>query len=217
MIKMSEFPGRMSDAELRACYTTPPGKVRRKSARDAALNKIVLSSMRDGVYYLKSLARGRNSDSELVSIAYSALLRAALRYDPKKLTPFMTFAKAFLRGTLFREWRRQNRANGRVDHLDKLVESAEPGAQLEEAPPRVPKELQTEPEFDEIHLREIWDKFEPYLSRLNRLERMVIEYRYMRGWKFSEMGRHFKRSKQNYQAIHHRAILKLRKALGVSC
>lgn len=218
-MKLSEFPSRLDDIEIK----TRAEIVQRYHAgkrRDKAVEEIVLASMRDAIYYLKAVSKGRSDDGELVSIAYAALFRAALRFDPSHGTRFMIFAKAFLRGALFREWKKQNRAGATVESIDRYADKIDEPEHFgnpdeHEFNVLIPKQLREEPDFDVVHLKEIWEKFKPYLNRLNPLEQQVIDLRYMHGLKFSEIAELLHHRKQNYQAIHQRAIKKLRLFAGI--
>jgi RNA polymerase sigma factor (sigma-70 family) len=212
-MKLSEFPSRLDGVQINARAETIQ-RYRAGKRREQALEEVVLSAMRDGVYYLKAFAKGRCDDGELVSIAYTALNRAAIRFDPKHGTAFMTFAKAFLRGALFREWKKQSRAPAGTDSIDRFDDRVD-DTDGESEDKIIPKSLQEEPDFDAVHLKELWKRFEPYLNRLSPLERQVIDLRYMRGLKFSEIAELLHHRKQNYQAIHQRAIRKLRLFIGV--
>lgn len=220
MITMNEFPPRLDEAEIKVRAEIIQ-KFKGGKKRDRALEELTLSAMRDAVYYLKAFSRGRNDDGELVSLAYAALYRASLRFQPDHGTTFMRFAKAFLRGALFREWRRASRGpktSETIDHYDDRMQSEEetgPWSEEADAAAVVPKSLQKETDFDQVHLKEIWERFEPYLRRLSPLEQLVIRYRYMHGLKFSEIAEILHHRKQNYQQLHQRALQKLRLFIGV--
>lgn len=198
-----------------------------KRAREKALEKLVLHSMREAFFYARRCCRSNLPADEIYSLCYSALCRAAGNFKPRRIR-FFAYAKVFIRGEISREWKKKslvknvpvekissteisfdlNRANDSV-LAKEHASHGNPGGQKDTE--LVPT---CEPEFSSIHARELWEVLEPLLeSKLTPSERTVIFMRYKQELNFREISVLLGTTKQWAQVLHAEALSKLREAM----
>jgi len=190
---------------------------------DAALEKLVLHTIKESVIYSRRVCRGRFEDGELMSICWDALRRAAKNFDPARQR-FFAYAKPYVRGAINREWASRDVVkNSSLHETEVELRPVKPTSldrpDGEYEPDQIPENLRFErlepdsvdPDFKGIDIREHWAVIAPLLAEcLSDRERMTIELHYMSGFTFTKIGSLLNRTKQGVQAIHVRALKKLR-------
>lgn len=195
---------------------------------------LVLHSMREAFFYARKCCRGGLPDDEIYSLAYSALMRATVPFRSGKRR-FFAYAKAAIRGEIFRVWRSKRLVKNTP--LEKMMPSVffEKGCfDLRDAPTREQREAQEEerdpinfkgpiasgktpshePALDEIFAAELGKILnEAALEKLSDKERQVIDLHYKKGLTFREIGETLGMLRKTASAAHQRALKKLRLAL----
>lgn len=175
---------------------------------EKAREMLVMSAMKEAVGYLRSRANRQLSDGELMSLAYRALNRSVLNFDPTRpgSTSFLKYSKPYLRGYLYSEWRKRDKVK---NHEPLPVEPDDDEEDIREQV-QLPAD---EPRFDLIHTHERWKLIEPMLGRLNVHEQEVVRLCYFLGKTLAEIAEDRGVKRQSIQATHARALLKLRRIL----
>lgn len=190
------------------------------------INKLVLHNLREAVPYTLRCCRNALSESEVLSVCYAALCKAAPNYRPGGPLRFFSYAKPYLRGELSRNWKTKDVVKSASLHESEapplmhstLNSGAEEGD--DDFHKKLEKPLQpdsVEPEFDLIDLREQMALLRPLLqSKLNERERTVITLVYESGFTLEQVSKLVvpSASRQAIQCTHQRALKKLRSALS---
>jgi RNA polymerase sigma factor (sigma-70 family) len=165
-------------------------KLERTHTYDDDINTLVLHNLREAVPYALFCCRCSLSEAEVLSLCYTALRKAAVRFKPGGIR-FFAYAKQDVRGEIARYWKSLKVVHNAKEHesepVDRINRNETYGDRGEERlieddseGPIEPDYV--EPEFDKIHLREQWEQLVPLLRDLNARERMVIMLHYESGF-----------------------------------
>lgn len=183
-----------------------------KQATDEAREQLVMRSMRDAFYYALSIVSDPSAynldETVIFSLCYSALDRAAKNFKIGFSTRFIRYAKPYIRGEIFKEWRDSTAVR------EFPVESAEDP--IEEPGTSGTKWVESENfDFDGLHIRELWKEIQPIIKTLTIQEQVVLELRYSGDLDFSSIGRLMSKpvSREVVRKNHARALKKIRSAL----
>ena len=190
MMYLEEFPDKMTSEQEAELVKVIFGKTSSESQKEAARNSLVLGTMREATVYAKHFGnRGGLSEGEVVSRAYEALTKAVRNFKTNQCR-FFAYAKPYVRGAVFHEYRvktilpKLRQIN--LDDPESRPECPETGAQVENH--RASEQIgSTEMDFEEMHWKLLWEKTEPLLSKLTQKEQSVIAD-FRAGLNFPEMG-----------------------------
>lgn len=168
---------------------------------------IILHTLVQSVNYMSnSRPRGpaNPSQAEKLSLCYAALSKSIRTFRPG-MKSFMAYSKPFLRGELCRFWREKNVVKDAFRHE----------TPTEDEFPKPLASEHVEPDFEEIHWRELWAQVEPVIRKtLKPIEIRVLEYRYKFSLTLEETGKQIKRTRARVKQIESEAMEKLRGALS---
>lgn len=176
--------------------------------------KLIEANLREAVIYLKSIARGRFSEGELMSFAYDGMVQASKNFDPDR-NRFFVWSKPHIRGKMFVEMRSQTRYS---EMMGADIPSGESASEDPETGCRVEK-WTNEPTVDFDHeglgyrthySEEIRGVMEHVLKPQ---EVRVITQRIWHGLCYREIGEKFGFSTSRAQAIFERAMQLVRREL----
>lgn len=197
-------------------------------ACESAWNRLTLHNMREAVPYATKCCRAALEESEVYSLCYTALMKAARNFRPMGVR-FFAYAKVYLRGELSRTWRTKDVVRSSSMHEtgpepsgtrrhspSPNSDDAEDGetASCEDGAPLEPDFV--EPEYAALDLKEKWAVISPLIQVvLNERERTVIKLYYESGFPFEEIGIMLvpSVSRAAVQSTHCRALKKIRAAL----
>lgn len=209
MIELKNLPERLNEAQEQLLARTIV-----KNSSVTARNMLVMHAMREAFFYARRCCRKQLQEDEVFSLVYDALCRAAKNFKPGKLR-FFAYAKVYVRGAICREWKSKDVVKNSSSHETLIVEDFDPVDGEEIQPKRGIATLNfTEPEFDDIHFRELWARVRPLLKRLSPRERKVVRMRYNLGLNYREIGDRLGVSRSATQMTHTKAMRKLRCALS---
>jgi RNA polymerase sigma factor (sigma-70 family) len=171
--------------------------------RRAALETLVLSNLRDAFFYARRCCRGSMPDDDIYSACYSALCRSAVNFKPR-WKRYFAFSKPYIRGSISRAWRKRDVVKNASEH------ESEDDTVLHHPPVEDPA---VDPEFNAIHIREVWNIVEPLLKNLSKQEREVLRLHYNKGLNFVEIARLYRLSRERIRQIEARALRTLRTRL----
>jgi RNA polymerase sigma factor (sigma-70 family) len=190
-------------------------------AAEAALNKLVLWTMREAFKYAKAVSRNKLEDGTILSICYEALASSAKQFKPGQQR-FLAYAKPNIRGHIARHWQSLKVVKNSVTEAIPAIrqspcvdwgQEACGFTKKEECPENW--EPAMEPDFDALHTKERWDRIAPLVEEvLNEQEKMIITLRYTAGMNFEEAGELLGVSRAAVQRTHARALEKIRCALA---
>lgn len=175
--------------------------------------KLCEANLRESVYYLKKIAKGRFADGDLISFAYDGLMQAAKNYDPSR-SRFFTWAKAHVRGKLFAAMRDQTKHSEREWQQPQATYTEDPytGEQVENHWVNEPSV-----EFDHEQLNcklHFLEEIKGIMERvLKPQEIRVVSMRIWRDLRFREIGEELGFSTSRAQAVYERAIRLVRREL----
>ena len=185
-----------------------------------ALNELVLRNMREAILYTRCVSRNVEP-GQLMSICYDALRRNAKRFDPARQR-FFAFAKAGLRGALYRNYNKEI-APSRVKHEELLPltekkiarkDSSEVVTDMPDYEP-VRKDQIVEPDMEGVFTRDRWELVKPVVEQsCSAQEKMVLNLTYVSGLNFQEIGGLLGVTRSAIQRTHWRAVKKLRSVLS---
>ena len=173
-----------------------------KSGTKSALDKLALHNMSEAIRYASQCSRGTMSQTELVSLCWIALRKAANNYRKRKSggARFFAYSKVYIRAQINLD-RKQN--------LDLVRNSESQAEEISET-----TESAVEPDFSNLESKELLAGLRPAIfSALNDRERAILILRYEAGFSFTEIGERIGFSRQSIQKSHCKALLKLRSAL----
>lgn len=189
---------------------------------------LILGFMRPAFFYLRKIARNKESDSTLLSLTYEALVKSARNFKPG-MQRFIPYSKAYLRGTLFAYWK-----DSRVKSADGFSTGRLPTKNYDKHDPRpdliyadsikcsglnyvlMPSNPEghlgsDEPEIDKIHFKLFWEDMAPRISEvLTAREIQIITLFYIQGLPFPEIQAKLGITRQAIHAAVKRALKKLR-------
>lgn len=167
------------------------------------LESIVMHAVVPAFKYCQQGCRGRLSTGELLSLCYLALTKAVKNYKPNQQR-FLSYARPYLRGALAAEWRQKDPVRNAARHETPIADGKSPQP-LEEAV--------VQPDLENLHWAELWEKVEPFIRGLSRKEKTILESHYRFGLNFRMIGEKMGLTRSRVHQIERSAILKLRKLL----
>lgn len=174
------------------------------SDRERAREYIVLHAIRQSFDYAKRLSRGKLPDDEVLSLVYSALSKSIVNFKPGSQS-FLNYSKAYIRGEISAVWRAKDVVRNAYRHEDP-IEPDETPAPLE--PDNV------DPEFNNIHWRELWHELEPLLrEKLSKRQLLILEQHYRFGKSFQAVGDEIGITREAVRASHSKSLRKIRNEL----
>jgi RNA polymerase sigma factor (sigma-70 family) len=191
----------------------------KKNPKDSdAIEFLVVHSLREAVLFLRELSRGRQSDGELVSIAYKALERSARSYAPAKGKRFFYFAKKALRGVLIEHWRSLEtvkHANASVNWEEAAtqIKSHKLHPDLEDPEATSSLEGHIDADFSSIYSKEDFERVLEAMKCLTKFERALVMFIRATGFGFREAADEFGCSRAWVGLCYNRALDKLRAVL----
>jgi RNA polymerase sigma factor (sigma-70 family) len=189
---------------------------------DDDINMLVLHNLREAVPYALTCCRCSLSEGEVLSLCYTALRKAAIRFKPGGVR-FFAYAKQDVRGEIARYWKTLEVVRNAGEHesetndINRIPIHCSNGQEGEgvifeyEDGPIEPD--YAEPEFDKIDLRERWKQIAPLLRSLDARERLVIMLHYESGLSREQIAKMLVPSvtRQTIDNIHDAALKKLRR------
>ena len=178
--------------------------------------RLIEANLRESVIYLKTIARGRFCDGELISFAYDGLRQAAKNFDPDR-NRFFTWAKPHIRGKMFAEMRSQTRYSdmmgSEISGGEVVVEDPETGQR--EDMPRWSNEPSVDFDHEGLGYRtHFYSEIKGVMERvLKPQEQRVVMQRIWHGLRYREIGEKFGFSTSRAQAIFERAMQLVRREL----
>jgi hypothetical protein len=161
---LSDLPTEpLSEQDEAQCGVVIQSGLAASTERDAAVEKLVMHTMRDAYHYVSRCAHGRLAEDTLFSLCYDALLRAARNFDPEKQR-FLPYAKAYLRGLISAKFVQANSlrkhfcSTGEVVSEGPLSTGDDVTTTANEGPP-------VDPDWEAINSAELREKRRPYLRR----------------------------------------------------
>jgi RNA polymerase sigma factor (sigma-70 family) len=179
---------------------------------------MVVHTLREAVIFLRELSGGRQTDGELVSVAYKALERSARGYRPEKGKRFFYFAKKALRGVLVEHWRsletvkHAKQSVGWLEATDR-TKARQIHPDLEDLETTHELEGRTEADFGGINQREDFDRVLGAMKCLTKFERALVLFIRATGFGFREAAEEFGCSRAWVGLCYNRALDKLRAVL----
>jgi len=174
--------------------------------REAAIEALVLGHMRDAFFYARRCCRAQFPDDDIYSFCYRALSRSVLNFQPDRQRYF-AYSKPYIRGQIFREWRKLDTVKHSSLHESPPVESENYG---DDDDHRHASEEASPPEFALIDTRERMKVIGPLLDRLNAREREVLVLHYDKGLNFAEIATRRGVSRAAIHSTHSRALRRVR-------
>lgn len=169
--------------------------------REAAIEALVLGHMRDAFFYARRCCRAQFPDDDIYSFVYRALSRSVLNFQPDRQR-FFAYSKPYIRGQIFREWRKLDVV--KHSSLHELPGVGDEDEDLDSS------EETTPPEFGGIDVREKMKIIGPLLGRLNAREREVLVLHYDKGLNFAEIAIRRGVSRAAIHSTHSRALRRVR-------
>lgn len=180
---------------------------------------LILGFMRPAFFYLKKIAKNKETESTLISLAYEALVKSARNFKPG-MQRFIPYSKAYLRGTLFAYWKKDTNETSISDNIavrirDYDYDKYEPRPDLIYRDSIKRSGLQifgsNDPEIDKIHFKLFWEEIAPRISEvLTAREIQIITLFYIQGLPFPEIQAKLGITRQAIHAAVKRALKKLR-------
>lgn len=203
MDELNQRPGSL-DEELNLARLKDNPKTSART-RAKAMRTLVMTNMAGAIEYMGRICRGAKTREELISLCYQALTRAARNFAAME-SPFLHYAKAYLRGEVSRAWERQ-----------RVVRNADSSAFVEFCEEAL-NQARIATFFDELDFQAIETREEDLplrrcLKRLSPYERQVLRLHYFEGLTFQEIGTRMKVGRSAVQATHAKAVLKMRRFL----
>lgn len=159
----------------------------------------ILYFLRESFVYSRRCCRQQIPDDELLSLCYTALLRAMKNYDSAR--PFFNYARVFLRGDIAQYWREKDVVKNSSKYEDKESNC-------------VAVEPSVDPETSLIMMKERLALVLPIVeAKLNSHEKMVIDLFYNGCFTFRKIGALLGVSRSAAQITAARALKKIRKEL----
>jgi RNA polymerase sigma factor (sigma-70 family) len=181
-----------------------------------AVNELVMANMHEAALYTRSISRNLD-EGTLISICYETLVRNAKRFDPSRQR-FFAFAKAGLRGALYRNYNKETQHHPAPEveiKSQKFVPRVEgENGDMPDYEP-INDALVAEADYQTIFTRDQWANIQPIVAqKCSDRERMVLVLNYLSGLNFQEIGHLLGVTRSAIQRTHWRAIKKLRHALS---
>lgn len=201
--------------------TTDEENAHANASTDNSREALILYNLREAFFYSKSSCSTRGlSDGEILSACYDALTAAARRFKPNQIR-FLAYAKADIRGSIYRAFRSLEVVK-KVRGHEPLPEPSDGDAEDQPPVELVPRptksagdQLTQAPEFDQIYTTEEWAQIQPlFVKVLNDKERMILELNFRGGLNLQQIGDLLNNTSRS--DVHHTkqtALKKLRHAL----
>lgn len=189
-----------------------------RSKSETSLNKLVICNMREAVRYGKAVCGNLLSESEIISVCYTTLLRHAKRFNPA-YGRFFAFAKAGIRGDLRRSWTTRNvvkRMEGPPLAPSRPHKGAprDSGDVWDDEQEVTPEHEVASPDFSSIFTRERWAIVSKVIEKVcTEQERMVLELTYITGYNFRETADRLGVTRSAVQILHATTLRKIRNVL----
>lgn len=169
---------------------------------EGKLEELIERAMRVAVNFGHQIARGRLSESELISVVYVALTAAARNYHPKKQR-FFPFAKAHIRFAIFKEFRSRKSV---------IPEDATPEMIIDFDGKPIPKEVEyVNPDVDGIESRDQWELLAGAIAILSLHDQEILSLS-REGHSGAEIGRRVSLSRSVIQRRLARILKSLSRA-----
>lgn len=166
------------------------------------LEELISRTMRVAVNFGHQIARGRLSESELISVVYIALTAAARNYHPEKQR-FFPFAKAHIRFAIFKEFRARKSV---------IPEDATPEMIIDFDGKPIPKEIEhVDPDVDGIDCRDRWALLVGAIANLSQHDQEILSLS-REGHSGAEIGRRVSLSRSVIQRRLARILKSLSRA-----
>lgn len=228
---LKEFPESLMTAQEEA-------DLARRGGEDA-MNELVIANMRRALLYTQTVDRGKIDLQTLVSLCYQELSMSAPRFDPRFKKRFFAFAKAGLRGRLYRHWNSKDVVRNQTEQisLDALAQpsntevltakgsAASKIQQTMEDDPNLTEELRSSTRelttgevasfgFEQVMNRDQWAAIRKRLDGvLSEHEWMIIDLTYKGQLNFREIGVLLGISRSRVSRYHVLALRRLRCAV----
>jgi len=179
----------------------------RKGDEDSR-NDLALHNMREAFFYALACAKTLPPD-EVYSLCYKALSAAARNFEPGRTSRFFAFAKPYIRGEIYRTFKRLTHVVTKAETMEIPVEADDEdlaSANFE----AFQKATAVAPDFESIQARDEWASIKPLLAELTERERMVLQLFYQSGFNFSQIGKLLHVSREAIRVTHVHAIKKVR-------
>lgn len=165
---------------------------------------IVMHSMVPAVKYCERRNSGLTR-AEIISLCYVALSNAVKNFKPSRQR-FFSYACVYLRSKIYAAQRDRESVRNSYKHETPIAEG------------KTPQPLEgdsVEPNLEDLHWRELWEKIEPIMrSKLSSKEITALELRFKAGLNCREVGERMGGlTRSRIQQIQKAAILKIRRAL----
>jgi len=174
-----------------------------RAGNTASRDFLIQNHLLFAAMHARRLSRGRLPDTDVVSAANVALMKAFERFDHTHGSRFTSYLRPFIQGEVSGLWKEHFKSTETIGE-----EYSEPG--LDQPHVEVENAEHTE------HLRKL---LETCKGSLNEHEREIIQLHYFESKSFADIGRARKVSREAIRASHARAVEKLQKAfkaLGVT-
>lgn len=180
-----------------------------------ALNRLVLSNMREALMYSWTCCNQNIGGDELVSLCYEALRRNALRFSPAFGKRFFAFAKAGIRGRL-KLFFEESKTVRHATEIVNLPENFAPETHhTDEEPEQTPRQLPAQSEefdFDGLHIDELYAKMTAFgKDGLHPNDQMVLDLHYSQELTFNKIGGLLGQSRAAAHLTHQKAVKRLRR------
>lgn len=163
---------------------------------------IVMHAMIHAVRYCERRNNGLTR-AEIVSLCYAGLTNAVKNFKPGRQR-FFSYACVYLRSKIFAAQRDRESVKNAYRHETPIADG------------KTPQPLEADsvdPDLDNFHWRELWEKIEPLIRGLAPREKTVLELHYRFGLNFRMIGEKMGLTRSRVHQIERAAILKLRKLL----
>lgn len=192
-----------------------------RTGDEAAVNALVMASMREAVIYVRRCVNGEIPDDELISLCYGILVRCARRFKPR-WSRFIAFSKPALRGDVRRSWKEKDAVKGvpgeNIVHPDfkpRPTRMHDRTIIWDDSDIVTPEHEITEPVLGEIDGKETWSALTLLIKKIcSSREHAVLELVYQGGLNFQEIAEKLGVTRSAIQRTHSVALKKLRDNLG---
>lgn len=175
------------------------------AATETSHEELTMRSLHQALPYSRKVCKSAFDDSELLSVCYAGLMRAARCFKPAQKRYF-AFAKVFIRSEVYKAWRSRDIVKNAYEHQVPLENGEQPKTLL-------PDSVQFE--FGSIHVKELWEQIAPVMEKvLTEQEKTVFTLRYAAGYTFAGIGKLLGVSGNAAEGSHARALKKIRRALS---
>lgn len=209
----------LPEKELGPEHETALG-VRIQTKRDEDdMNTLALYNMREAFAYASACCKRRLSETEIFSLCFEALKKAAKNFVPGQIR-FFAYAKPYVRGEIcntYDDLRVVRRGETELLAPDDIPGENEHTAEddfdtceVQTRDNHFHKEDVVDSDMEGIMNRDEWASIKPILSKLSEKERQVLDLRFQSGFNFRQIGELLNVSRSDTQATCVRALKKVR-------